>query len=238
MRRIVVLPLSLLLAAAPLLLAPSSATSAPSIRGTPQQTLARFKSAFARGDHGAEWETLSPGFKLRLNKRAGRNVDVGDYITARNAHRKDPRIRELTEWMHTANITELRYDSKGRAVTTIRFGAPLLLGKDVTVTMVNHEHWELWIKGEKQPYWGFMGSRNIEVFQNPKTGVHTVRTKDARGKVTWQKQFPRAKVHAYRTLTRWYFDNFGQYEEQLMRNAARRRAPAPTRVPPPAPRKR
>ncbi len=238
MRRTVVLPLCLLLASAPLLLAPSSASSAPSVRMKPEQTLERFKRAFSRGDHATEWATLSPGFKLRLNRRAGRNVDVGDYVAARNQHRKDPRIRELAQWMHTAHITNLRYDNRGRALTTIRFGAPLLLGKDVVVTMVNHEIWELWIKGEKQPYWGFVGRKDIEVFQNPKTGVHTVRTRNARGKVTWQKQWPRSKIHAYRTLTRWYFDHFGNFEEQLMRNATARRKPAPTRLPPPAPRRR
>ena len=58
---------------------------------------------------------------------------------------------------------------------------------------------------------------------------------DARGKVTWQKRFPRSKVRAYRTLTRWFFDNFGKFEEQMMRGAA---APKRTRLPPPAPKRR
>ncbi len=234
MRRTVVLALSMLFATTPLLLAPGSAVSAPAIKGKPEQTLERFKRAFARKDHGTEWETLSPGFKIRLNQRAGRNVDVGDYIAARNAHGNDPRIRELAQWMHTARITVLKYDSRGRALATIRFGTPLLLGKEVTVTMVHHELWELWIKGERQPYWGFKGSKRIEVFQNPKTGVHTVRTKDARGRVTWKKSWPRSEVQAYRTLTRWYFDNFGKFEQQMMAGAAgprRTKVPAPARQP-------
>ena len=234
MRRILALALSLLVAATPLLLVARSAAAAP-ILGKPEETLERFKRAFASRDHGAEWATLSPGFKLRLNKRAGRNVDVGDYIAARNAHRNDPRIRELEQWMSSASITELRYDNLGQALVTIRFGMPLLLGKEVTVTMIHHELWELWIKGEAEPYWGYMGSRNIEVFQDAKTGVHTVRTKDATGKVTWQKQFPRSQVQAYRTLTRWYFHDFGQFEQELIKNAT---APRPTPVPPPAPRRR
>jgi len=235
MRRTVVLALALLVAVTPLLLVPRSAACAPAIMGKPEETLERFKRAFAKRDHGAEWATLSPGFKLRLNKRAGRNVDVGDYIAARNAHRNDPRIRELEEWMGTAAITVLRYDSKGQALVTIRFGMPLLLGKEVTVTMIHHELWELWIKGESEPYWGFKGSRNIEVFQDPKTGVHTVRTKDARGKVTWQKSWPRSQVQAYRTLTRWYFHDFGQFEQELIKSTT---DVAPTPVPPPAQRRR
>lgn len=207
-------------------LVPSSATGAP-VKSKPEQTIDRIKKAFAKKDHGAEWDTLSPGFKKRLSRRAGRNVDVGDYVAARNAHRRDPRLQELQTWMHTAHATRIKYDDRGKAKVTIRFGAPLLLGKDVTVTMIHHELWQLWIKGEKQPYWGFKNSRSIRVFRHPKTNVHTVQTMDAKGKVTWQKKFPAKKVQAYRTLTRWYFHDFGNYEKAFM-NAA---TPSDNRVP-------
>ncbi len=227
MRLTIVLALVLALLVLPLV-TPGAADGA-TIKGTPEQAITRMKAAFAKKDHGAEWETLSPGFKKRLSRKAGRNVDVGDYVAARNAHRRDPRVAELQQWMHTARATDIKYDNRGKAKVTIRFGAPLLLGKSVTVSMIHHELWELWIKGEKQPYWGFKGSKTIRVFRHPKTNVHTVQTMDAKGKVTWQKKFPAAKVRAYRTLTRWYFHDFGDYERQFMNAATKsdNRIPAP-----------
>jgi len=204
-------------------LLPTTLLAAPAKKGPghdlPEYALARLKRAFARKDRGAEWATLSPGFKLRLSRKAGRNVDVGDYIAARNAHRNDPRIQELEEWIHTARATDIHYDGHGKARVSIWFGAPLLLGKSVTVTMIHHKLWRLWIKGEAQPYWGFDASKKIRVFRNVKTNVHTVQTLDARGKVTWTKSWPASKVLKYETLTRWYFHDFGNFEAEFMKAA-------------------
>ena len=71
---------------------------------TPQDTLMRLKRAVARGDRAEEWRTLSPGLKQRISRRAGRNVDVADYITFRNSNRRDPQIRQAEKYLRGARV--------------------------------------------------------------------------------------------------------------------------------------
>jgi hypothetical protein len=194
-----------------------AAGGAVTIRGTPMETLERFKAAFARDNPAGEWETLSPGFKARMSRMAGRVLDVGDYIAVRNAHRNDPRIRELRQWLPTAHMTNIHYDGKGYASVIIRFGAPLLLGKDFKVTMVNHKLWELHIRGEAQPYWGFSDDNSIKAYFDRKRQEWLVVTRDKKGKITWQKRWPKDQG-SYRTLTRWYFHSFGEVEQQFLKD--------------------
>ncbi len=195
----------------------------------PTQTLQDLKTAFARGDKAEEWRTLSPGFKARLSKQAGRHVDVADYIHARNAYRNDPRVKELQQWIHTASMTRFHKFGNGKARATIRFGAAILVGKDVQVTMINHGMWRLTVRGD-QPYWGFMGDKRSEAIPH-RDGSYTVVTRDMQGKVIFQKQIPANQVVNYFRFNKWFFDGFGNMEQEFMRGVGvgggRRAAAAP-----------
>lgn len=183
---------------------------------TPQDTLQALKIAVSRADRAAEWGTLSPGLKMRISQRAGRNVDVGDYTTYRNANRGDAQIREAEKYLRGARVKGLRYYGNGHAWVGIRFGG-FLIGKTVGVRMINHAFWQLRVKGESQPYWGFVGDKSIEAVP-AEDGSFTLITRDKAGKITWQQVIPASDVILYGTGTRWYFDDFGQFEQQFFGN--------------------
>jgi len=208
---------ALLLALPLFLLLADTATSAERT-WTPQRTLQLLVRGVIRRDRALEWGTLSPAFKKRLNQMAGRNVDVGDYTTFRDSQRTDPQIRKMESIINTARITGLSYDGKGYASVIIRFGGPLFFGRSIRVQMVNHELWVLFIKGEREPYWGFKGDKAIEAVKG-KDGAYTVITRTPDGKESWKQTFPKDKVARYLTKTRWYFNNFGAMEDQFFAEA-------------------
>ena len=182
---------------------------------TPQATLQDLKNAVARRDRAAEWATLSPGLKLRISREAGRTVDVGDYTTFRNSKSLDPQIRQAEGALRGARIKGIRYYGGGHAWVGIRFGGPLFMGKTIGVRMVNHQYWELRVKGESQPYWGFEGDRSIEANKSKKDGSWTVIQRDLKGKITWQQTWAWKDVVSYREKTRWYFNDFGAFEKEF-----------------------
>ena len=217
---------AILLALPVVLLFSTVASSAPRV-WTPQRTLSLLVRGIMRGDRALEWGTLSPGFKKRLNEMAGRNVDVGDYTTFRDSQRTDPQIRKMESIINTARITGLSYDGRGFASVIIRFGGPLFFGQSIRVQMVNHKLWVLFVKGEREPYWGFDGDKAIEAVpgkdkDGSKDGSYTVLTRSKDGKVTWQASFPKEKVVRYITKTRWYFNNFGAMEREFFAEARTR----------------
>jgi len=211
MRRALSLSLPLLLLLAPV--ATGAARPWP-----PQRTLSLLVRGVMRRDRAMEWGTLSPAFKRRLNQMAGRNVDVADYTTFRDSQRTDPQIRQMESVIHTARITGIRYDGRGFASVVIRFGGPLFFGRSIRVQMVNHTLWVLFVKGEREPYWGFVGDRAIEALAG-KDGAYTVVTRGPDGKISWQQEFPKEKVVRYFKKTRWYFNNFGAMEAQFLAQA-------------------
>jgi hypothetical protein len=142
-------------------------------------------------------------------------VDAGDYTAMRNKHRNDPRLREMRKWLPTANLTRIKYDNKGYADVVIRFGAPILVGQNVPVKMVNHTLWELWVKGEPQPYWGFSDDKSIRAYRTRTDGHTVVEMRDKQGKVTWSKKFAPAQLRGYQVSTRWYFHSFGAMEKEF-----------------------
>lgn len=181
---------------------------------TPTATLQALKTAVARGDRAGEWATLSPGLKMRINREAGRNVDVGDYTTFRNAARRDPQIRQAEKYLRGARIKGIKYYGGGHAWVGIRFGG-FLIGKTIGVRMINHAYWELHVKGEPQPYWGFKGDKSIEARKSKTDASWTVITRDPRGKITWQQTWPTKDVISFQRKTRWYFNDFGAFEQEF-----------------------
>lgn len=181
---------------------------------TPQRAFARLKRAVAKKDRAAEWALLSPGFKKRMNKRAGRVVDLADYEMARNANAKDPEIRQAERYLRSARMTVLRYTKGGQAQVSVRFGGPLFFGTSIRARMIHLELWRVEIHGETQPYWGFTGDRNLDAKYGPDGGV-VIRSYDAKGKVTYEEKFAKKDVKKFTVFTKWFFDSFGKLEERF-----------------------
>lgn len=200
------------LLATPALAAPRRSTR--SVGPTPGHALMRLKRAVARGDRMAEWELLSPGFKRRLNRRLGRNVDVADYTHARNAQRRNSDVRQAEQAIRGAKIQRVRYPRQGHARISIWMGGPLMFGQSVTVGMIYLSRWELWVQGQRRPYWGFVGDPSMS-YTLGEDGSYTLAMKDPSGKVVWQQMVPKHQVRAFRTMNNWYFDHLGKLEEYI-----------------------
>ena len=179
---------------------------------SPQDALARLKRAVASGDRAGEWALLSPAFKRRLNRKAGRVVDLGDYSAIREIQRGDGQIREAEGALRNARVKKVRYDGRGFARVTLRVGG--FVGQYIEVGMVHHAHWELRVKGEPDPYWGFAGDKSIRAVRG-KDGSYTVSTHDEKGKVVWKETFPKKKVVSFQRTSSWYFNSLGAVEDQL-----------------------
>ena len=203
--------LLVLLIGAPALAAPRRRRSAGP---TPGQALMRLKRAVARGDRTAEWELLSPGFKRRLNRRLGRNVDLADYTHARNAQRRNSDVRQAEQAIRGAKIQRVRRTSNGRARMSVWMGGPLMFGQSVTVNMVFLARWELWVQGERRPYWGFAGDPSMS-YTMGEDGSYTLYMRDPRGKIIWQQMIPKHQVRTFRTVNAWYFDHLGKLEQYI-----------------------
>lgn len=181
---------------------------------TPQRAFARLKRAVAKRNYVAEWATLSPGFKARMSKRAGRTIDAADYETARRSNRKDPEIRKAERYLRTANLTVRRYNKNGTANVSIRFGGPLIFGTSVRARMIHLKLWRLEIDGEAQAYWGFTDDRNLDA-DRAEDGSVTIRSRDEKGKITYEESFPKEKVKKFIVFTKWFFDHLGDMEDRF-----------------------
>lgn len=181
---------------------------------SPQACLNRLKRAVGRNNFTGEWAVLSPGFKKRMSERAGRTLDVGDYVVFRRAQLKDPDIRKVQRFMRTARMGKVRFNGKGYANASITFGGPLFFGRSIRVRMVQHKLWRLDVKGETQPYWGFVGDKTLTATKG-KDGSYTLVTKDDKGKVAWQQTFAASEVGRYREFGKWFFDHFGKIETEF-----------------------
>lgn len=181
---------------------------------TPAMALMKLKRAVARRDRAAEWALLSPGFKRRLNRRLRRNVDIGDYTHARNAQRRNPQVRQAEQALRTAKITKVRRTGPGRMRLSVWMGGPLIFGQSVNVNVIYLARWELWVKDEPQPYWGFVGDPRM-TYTKDESGGYTMYLKTPRGKITWQATIPAHRVRNFRTVNGWYFDHLGQLEQYI-----------------------
>jgi hypothetical protein len=184
-------------------------------RDTPKKALERLKNAVRRSNHTEEWRCLSPDFRRRLSRQAGRNVDVADYSMFRKSRARDRNVMKLVSAMRTARITRATYRKTGRARVTIRFGGELIFGATTQVGMIHHRLWRLHVKGEPQPYWGYEGDWATKIEKGP-GGSYTVKTFNEQGVETWSETFAADQVERYYTFTKWYFDDFGQAEQYFL----------------------
>ena len=210
------LPLTLFICVATLVMGGMQHASArDASRDTVKKALERLKRAVRRSDHAEEWRSLSPDFRRRLSRQAGRNVDVADYAMFRKSRARDPNVRKLVSAMRTARVTRVRYDRKGRARVTIRFGGELIFGATTQVGMIQHRLWRLKVRGEPQPYWGYEGDWATKLVKGA-DGSYTVKTFNEKGVETYSETFPAKQVERYFTFTKWFFDDFGQAEQYFL----------------------
>ncbi len=186
-----------------------SQSSGPATRSTPAGTIESFKKAAARGDRRAEWDILSPNFKKRLSRQAGRNVDLADYITARNALRSDPQVRLAESMLKTAKVQRTEMQGENSAYLTITAG-PLGVKKTARIHMVRMQRWELHVAGDDEPYSGIVGDSSSTYRRNA-DGGYTVS-----GSGGFSETFRRDEIRDFKTSTKWYVDDLGGMERQFM----------------------
>lgn len=182
----------------------------------PSWLLTRLKRAVKSRDYAGEWATLSPGFKLRMNKRAGRTVDQGDYAAFRTSNRRDREVRQVERYLQGARLHSVRYirGRPGYANAAIHFGGPLFFGKSIRIRIVKHALWRLEVAGEPEPFWGFVGDKRMPLTENA-DGSKTIQMLNDKGKVIWNQTFPKEQITRYFTFTKWFFDHFGAAEERF-----------------------
>lgn len=180
----------------------------------PEDTLAQLKAAVRAGNRRSEWSVLSPAFKQRLNQRMGRTIDLADYTHYRLVQQRNAQVREAESYLQGASVSGVRMTGRGRARVTIWFGGPLFFGRAVNVEMIHLSRWELWLKGEREPYWGFHGDRSITAEPDGQGG-YVVRTRDPEGQVTWEEAIPAERVRTLVRRTAWYFEHLGELENHF-----------------------
>ena len=176
-------------------------------RSTPEGTVAFFKKAASSKNYASEWATLSPAFKKRLSRSAGRNVDLGDYTFMRTKLQENPQVKFAESLIGFASIGSPSVQGN-RARLTV--GA---LGKSTDLGLVRLSKWELVIIGEEsQPYSGTIGDRAIRAEQQPDGSVvvHQAGLEPLR--------FQKNEIRSFREgVAEWYIDDLGQMESQFLR---------------------
>lgn len=178
----------------------------PATRSTPDGTVQWFKGQAKARNYANEWDALSPGLKARLSRAAGRNVDLGDYIFMRNKLQENPEVRFAEQFIDFASISSPRMSGANQARVTV--GA---LGNNTDLGLVRLQRWELWIRGENQPYTGTLGDPAIRAEQQPDGTVVVVQ------QGLEPLTFSKGEVMKYQVLDQWYVDDLGNMEQQFLR---------------------
>ncbi len=190
----------------------ASAPRVPPSRDTPEATVELFKVMDRRRDWAGEWDLLSPALKQRLSARAGRNVDPGDYASARNAYRGDPRVGAAEQLLQTAQCRHIELMGDDLAYVTVQALRPV--GRSVRVRMVRLERWELWVAGDPEPYWGIRGDPLMDVERRP-DGGYAVLSRATPAEDFRRTEFSADQVRSFGTRRQWYLDDLGGIEAEL-----------------------
>ncbi len=178
----------------------------PATRSTPDGTVQWFKQQAEARNYTNEWDALSPGLKERLSRAAGRNVDLGDYIFMRNKLQENPEVRFAEQFIGFASIGTPRFDGPNRARVTVD-----ALGNGTDLGLVRLQRWELWVRGENQPYTGTVGDPAIRAEEHADGTVHVIQ--QGLEPITFSK----AQVQRNQILDQWYIDDLGAMEQQFLR---------------------
>jgi hypothetical protein len=210
-------------AAALLLLVAACATPQPVTqvglnRDTPEATYAYFKAVARANQWAAEWSVFSPDFKRAMNQSVGRNIDIGDYVTARQtiATNGQADMRLLL----ASQLGDVQMLGPERARVTITGG-----GRSLTPTFVKLTRWELKIAGEDEPASGFITSPGDAVAVNADGSV-TVRVRANPAAAAYLRTIPRDRIEGFAIKSEWFVDDFGGLGTAVGSQTGREGAPA------------
>ena len=172
-------------------------------RETPEGTYEYFKEMAARGEFGAEWDTFSPNFKRMLNQAVGRNVDVADYNLARQTIATNSQ-KDMQLLLASSLSARPDYQNDRVAFLTIQDGA----GRTVRPRMIKLTKWELYIRGESDPYSDFIRSAGEAVQIGP-DGSITARITPPGYSAGAIRTFTPDQIESFKIESRWYVDDFG-----------------------------
>jgi hypothetical protein len=196
-------------------------------RDTPEKTYEYFKAMVRANQYAGEWAVFSPNAKRQANQLAGRNVDLGDYATARQtlANNNTAEMQALIN----SSLVGVQAMGPDRAQVTITDGR-----RQVTVRMARLAVWELRVAGEADPYTDFVRSAADAVALNP-DGSITVRVQPPASTGSFLRTIPRERIEGFAVKTQWYVDDLSNIANMMADQApAPGAAPAPG-TPPPAP---
>jgi hypothetical protein len=194
-------------------------------RDTPEKTYEYFKVMVRSNQYAAEWSVFSPNAKRQANQLAGRNVDLGDYATARQtlANNNTGEMQALIN-SSLQGVTPMGPD---RATVTISDGR-----RQVSVRMARLTTWELKVAGEADPYSDFVRSAADAVAVNP-DGSITVRVQPPASTGSFLRTVPRERIEGFAIKSQWYVDDLSNIANMMADSAPAQPAPGPGTAPPP-----
>ena len=191
-----------------------SAPSAPVNRASPAGTIEVFKVATRRGDYPTEWSLLSPEFKRRMSRQAGRNIDEADYAMARRTMKQDTRVQLAESMLGSARVTGSKPLPDGRVELTVVAGIGGPLGKTLEPVMIKLTRWQLFVQGDPQPYEGYVGDELIGI-ESLGDGGYSVWTRASPTAQKSRENFPASEVKNFQSREEWFIDGLGDMEREF-----------------------
>lgn len=188
--------------------------AAPPSRDNPTGTIEMFKLYARQGDPAGEWDILSPGLKERLSQRAGRTIDLADYTAARTSYRSDPRVRAAESMLQTAVVRQTTPVGPDRVQAFVQTsGGPL--ARSATLNMVRLTKWQLFVRSQNEPYWGFTSDPLFGADRQP-DGSYVVWFRSEPGAQRSEQLVAASDVVDYKSVAQWYVDDLGGLESQFL----------------------
>jgi hypothetical protein len=186
----------------------------PATRATPEGTVELFKLYARQGDPAGEWDILSPNLKARLSREMGRQVDVADYVQARNAARNDPRLNDAERALQTVFVSgQSPLGPDARAVNVTATQGPF--SKSAVIRMIRMQQWQLRVADKPEPYWGMVNDPTFGA-EKQADGSYVVWYRPQPGAARSEERIPAASVLGYTVTERWYVDDLGGLENAFM----------------------
>ncbi len=196
-------------------------------RSTPERTYEYFKEAVRNNQHAAEWAVFSPNFKRLMNQSVGRNVDLGDYITARNTLASNSQAD--MQLLLNSRLEGVEFQGDGLAFVTLAAG-----NTRIRPRMVRLNRWELKVKGDPQPYSDFVADLAQAVRIDP-DGSISVLIRPPQSTANLLRTFRPDQIESFRVEGEWYVDDFGGLDQVVGAEPTPAPGPAPGPAPPPGP---
>jgi hypothetical protein len=178
---------------------PTPVTQVGLNRDTPEATYEYFKAMVRANQYAAEWSVLSPNAKRQANQLAGRNVDLGDYSTARQTIATNSQ----GDMAALLNSQLVGVTPAGANQATVMIGG---MGRQASVRMAKLTSWELKVAGEPDPYGDFVRSAADAIAVNPDGSV-TARIQAPGSTASILRTIPKDRIEGFAIKSQWYVDD-------------------------------